>query len=151
MRSKEVLKNLKKSDGFTLIEVVMVLAIAGLIMVVVFLAVGGAQRANRDTQRVNQAGLIASALESYARNHDGAYPSTALPASYTTAIKDIDTNIAPVYSSAAATATSGAHYANGFVCAASGGSMTATGATVRNYAISYWSEQGAVASCKDNN
>ena len=35
-------KLLKDKKGFTLIEIVLVLAIAGLIMVIVFLAVGGA-------------------------------------------------------------------------------------------------------------
>ena len=136
-------------------EMLLVLAIAGLILVVVFLAVGGAQRANRDTQRVNEAGQMAAALESYARNNNGAYPTTTLAASYTAAIKDVDTNGPGVYSASDITAatrlTDGIHYASGYVC--SGGTpsvMTTVGASVRTYAISYWSEQSNSAICKDN-
>ena len=37
----------------TLIEIVLVLAIAGLLLVIVFLAVSGAQKSRRDSQRKN--------------------------------------------------------------------------------------------------
>ena len=43
------------NKGFTLIEIVIVLAIAALIMVIVFLAVQGAQRSQRDTATKNNA------------------------------------------------------------------------------------------------
>ena len=39
--------------GFTIIEVVLVLAIAGLIFLMVFLALPALQRSQRDTQRKN--------------------------------------------------------------------------------------------------
>jgi prepilin-type N-terminal cleavage/methylation domain-containing protein len=49
-----MLHNLKKrNEGFTIIEVMIVLAIAGLIMLVVFLAVPALQRNSRNTQRNN--------------------------------------------------------------------------------------------------
>lgn len=67
----------KKEKGFTLIEIVLVLAIAGLIMVIVFLAVSGAQRSRRDTQRKNDLSRIASLIESYASNTGGCYPGSA--------------------------------------------------------------------------
>src|SRR5690242_14161062 len=41
--------------GFTLIEIMLVLAIAGLIMVIVFIAVRGAQRSQRDRARQDMA------------------------------------------------------------------------------------------------
>jgi prepilin-type N-terminal cleavage/methylation domain-containing protein len=41
----------KKADGFTIIEVMIVLAIAGLIMLVVFLAVPSLQRNSRNEPR----------------------------------------------------------------------------------------------------
>lgn len=147
-------KLLTKKEGFTLIEIVLVLAIAGLILVVVFLAVGGANRANRDTQRTNLAGQLAAALESYARNHNGQYPSSALPESYTTSIIDIDTRTAPKFQSGASTSTSGMVYSsaasgsNGYICNDSG--VVVSGGTPRNYAISYWSEQAGGPVCKDN-
>jgi prepilin-type N-terminal cleavage/methylation domain-containing protein len=43
----------QKEKGFTLIEIVLVLAIAGLLLVIVFLAVSGAQKSRRDSQRKN--------------------------------------------------------------------------------------------------
>jgi prepilin-type N-terminal cleavage/methylation domain-containing protein len=64
---------LKKDKGFTLIEIVLVLAIAGLLLVIVFLAVQGAQRSRRDTQRKNDAARMLAAWESCAANNNGNY------------------------------------------------------------------------------
>lgn len=66
----------KKDEGFTLIEIVLVLAIAGLILLIVFLAVGGAQRARRDQQRKSDNARVASQLEQFASNNSGCYPDT---------------------------------------------------------------------------
>jgi len=67
---------LKKEKGFTLIEIVLVLAIAGLLLVIVFLAVSGAQKSRRDTQRKTDLGRVAATLENYASNNNGAYPAS---------------------------------------------------------------------------
>ncbi len=67
---------IKKDKGFTLIEIVLVLAIAGLLLVIVFLAVSGAQKSRRDTQRKNDVSRVAASLENYASNNNGAYPAT---------------------------------------------------------------------------
>lgn len=67
---------IKKEKGFTLIEIVLVLAIAGLLLVIVFLAVSGAQKSRRDTQRKTDLSRLAAALENYASNTNGAYPSS---------------------------------------------------------------------------
>ena len=72
-------KLLKKSQGFTLIEVVIVLAIAALIMLIVFLAVAGAQKSRRDTQRRNDLGRVGASLESFAANNNGCYPESPAP------------------------------------------------------------------------
>lgn len=66
---------LKKEKGFTLIEIVLVLAIAGLLLVIVFLAVQGAQRSRRDQQRKEAAAAALAAMESCASNNNGAYPA----------------------------------------------------------------------------
>jgi prepilin-type N-terminal cleavage/methylation domain-containing protein len=83
--------------GFTLIEVVLVLAIAGLILVIVFLAVAGAQLSRRDSQRNNDLSRIASQLEAFSGNNNGNYPSHAqfldTSAAATAIIKN--TNICP--------------------------------------------------------
>lgn len=60
-----------KSGGFTIIEVVLVLAIAGLIFVMVFLALPALQRGQRDTAAKQQVGNILSALTTYASNNRG--------------------------------------------------------------------------------
>ncbi len=67
---------LKKEKGFTLIEIVLVLAIAGLLLVIVFLAVSGAQKSRRDTQRKNDLSRVAAQLESFASNNNGCYPGS---------------------------------------------------------------------------
>ncbi len=74
---KKFKKLIGKEDGFTIIEVVLVLAIAGLIFLVVFLALPQLQRSRRDSQRRSDAGRVLAALESYASNHNGDYPAEA--------------------------------------------------------------------------
>ena len=69
--------NNKMKKGFTLIEIVIVLAIAALIMVVVFLAVQGAQRAQRDNFRKDIVNQTAAAIQSYKGNNNGAAPTGA--------------------------------------------------------------------------
>lgn len=59
--------------GFTIIEVVLVLAIAGLIFLMVFLALPALQRSQRDSQRKNQLNAIAAQLENYRAANKGRY------------------------------------------------------------------------------
>ena len=66
-----------KKPGFTLIEIVIVLAIAALIMVIVFLAVSGAQRSRRDTVTKNAAYQALVAMATYAGNNNGLYPTAS--------------------------------------------------------------------------
>lgn len=68
---------LKKDKGFTLIEIVLVLAIAGLILLIVFLAVQGAQKSRRDSARKHDAARMLAAWESCAANNGGNYNSAA--------------------------------------------------------------------------
>ena len=65
-------KNNKK--GFTIIEVVLVLAIAGLIFLMVFLALPALQRSQRDTQRKNDASRLRAAVTDYSSNNRGKLP-----------------------------------------------------------------------------
>lgn len=67
---------LKKEKGFTLIEIVLVLAIAGLLLVIVFLAVSGAQKSRRDSQRKNDNARLMAQIEAFAGNNNGNYPQT---------------------------------------------------------------------------
>jgi prepilin-type N-terminal cleavage/methylation domain-containing protein len=65
----------KREKGFTIIEVLIVLAIAGLILLVVFLAVPALQRNSRNTQRTTDAGNVLSAISEYVGNNNGQLPA----------------------------------------------------------------------------
>jgi len=66
---------IKKQQGFTIIETMIVLAIAGLIMLIVFLAVPALERSARNTQRKNDAGNILTAVNNYVTNNNGLLPT----------------------------------------------------------------------------
>jgi prepilin-type N-terminal cleavage/methylation domain-containing protein len=69
-------KKLKDNrDGFTIIEVLIVLAIAGLIMVIVFLAVPNLQKSQRNNARKTDANNALSALSDYTSNNGGQLPA----------------------------------------------------------------------------
>ena len=61
--------------GFTIIEVVLVLAIAGLIFLMVFVALPALQRSQRNTQRREDLSRIMTALNDYSSNNSGKIPS----------------------------------------------------------------------------
>jgi prepilin-type N-terminal cleavage/methylation domain-containing protein len=64
--------------GFTIIEVLIVLAIAGLILLIVFLAVPALQRNSRNTGRKEDAGRLDGAVHNFASNNStGAFPTQA--------------------------------------------------------------------------
>ncbi len=66
------MKSLRKNDkGFTLIEIVIVMAIAAALIVVVLIAVSGANKARRDTARKSDAARILAGIETCAGNHAG--------------------------------------------------------------------------------
>ena len=68
-------KTTQNQKGFTIIEVVLVLAIAGLIFLVVFLALPALQCSQRDTQRRSDASRAMSQLNAYQSNNQGAVPT----------------------------------------------------------------------------
>lgn len=61
----------KRTEGFTIIEVLIVLAIAGLILLIVFLAVPALQRNSRNTNRKNDVAALLGAATEYAQNNNG--------------------------------------------------------------------------------
>lgn len=72
------IKSKKPLKGFTIIEVMIVLAIAGLILLVVFLAVPALQRSQRNSARKSDASRIAASVIDYVSNDPtGALPTTA--------------------------------------------------------------------------
>ena len=61
----------KNQQGFTIIEVVLVLAIAGLIFLMVFVALPAFQRAQRNLQRKEDIDRFLSAIIDYQGNNRG--------------------------------------------------------------------------------
>ncbi|MDO8336357.1 MAG: type II secretion system protein [Candidatus Saccharibacteria bacterium] len=68
---------LKNKNGFTIIEVVLVLAIAALIFLMVFIALPALQRNQRDTQRRQDVSRVTSQIEQYRTNNRGKIPAEA--------------------------------------------------------------------------
>lgn len=68
-------KQQKRNRGFTIIEVLIVLAIAALILLIVFLAVPALERGSRNNQRKNDASAVASAVANFISNNGGTLPS----------------------------------------------------------------------------
>jgi prepilin-type N-terminal cleavage/methylation domain-containing protein len=155
-------RNLRHNEeGFTLIEIVLVLAIAGLILLIVFLAVSGAQKSRRDTQRKEDVSRITSQLESYASNNAGAYPTSqaqlsAFATTYMTPNSDYSdpssgtwygTATSLVYGNGTPATPGYIEYDTGYVC---NGSVMgpAPGGSQRDYAIVMDLEQGTT--CRSN-
>jgi len=68
--------NTNFKQGFTIIEVVLVLAIAGLIFLMVFVALPNLQRSQRDTQRRDDYAALAAGITNYLSSHGGKFPIT---------------------------------------------------------------------------
>ena len=66
----------REKKGFTIIEVVLVLAIAGMIFLMVFIALPQMRRNQRDAERKDDMMLFAEALKKFQTNNRGALPTT---------------------------------------------------------------------------
>ena len=64
--------------GFTIIEVVLVLAIAGLIFLMVFIALPALQRSQRNTQREDDLARVLTAVNDFQTNNNGKTPFNGL-------------------------------------------------------------------------
>lgn len=67
-----------KKHGFTIIEVSLVLAIAGFILIMAFIALPALQRQTRDSQRKEDTVTFLQALKKYQQNNRGQLPSVQL-------------------------------------------------------------------------
>ncbi|MBP5513040.1 type II secretion system protein [Candidatus Saccharibacteria bacterium] len=72
-------QNINSKQGFTIIEVVLVLAIAGLIFLMVFVALPALQRSQRDTARRNDLARVDTSLVQYQTNNQGTNAGSNLP------------------------------------------------------------------------
>ena len=64
----------ESKKGFTIIEVVLVLAIAGLIFLMVFIALPALQRGQRNTQREDDLARVLTAVNDFQTNNNGKTP-----------------------------------------------------------------------------
>lgn len=67
----------KSKKGFTIIEVTLVLAIAGLIFMMLFIALPALQRSQRDTVRRDDVISLLENVKSYERNNRGSMPGSS--------------------------------------------------------------------------
>lgn len=154
-------------QGFTIIEVVLVLAIAALIFLMVFIALPALQRGQRDTQRRSDVGRFMASINSFQANNKQSIPvATAgsppagrvnLPtfvSSYLTV--DGDTFSDPqgadysfVYGAGAAPTAGQMRYATSARCGADGAIDAVTPTEERKIAVSTGLEGGG-SHCQEN-
>jgi prepilin-type N-terminal cleavage/methylation domain-containing protein len=154
MNTKQTVK------GFTIIEVVLVLAIAGLIFLMVFIALPALQSGQRDTQRRSDAARVLSQVNSYQSNTRGTVPNNAATlATFRTNylvnggnFNDPQTGspYTMTYSTTAPTAVGSISFNANRICDTAGTGMTATGANNRNVAIIVKLEGSGGLYCTDN-
>ena len=66
----------KKEGGFTIVEVMIVLAIAGLVLAIVFIAVPNLQRNARNNARRADLALLRAQVDTWTSNNNGKLPET---------------------------------------------------------------------------
>jgi prepilin-type N-terminal cleavage/methylation domain-containing protein len=168
------MNKIKKEKGFTIIEVVLVLAIAGLIFLMVFIALPSLQKSQRDAQRKSDLSRIQTQITAYANNNRGAVPSSLITTSGTPSRSFVQK-----YLSGASASVSGTDFADpatgsGYTFLAAGnapavfaagssaqigyqagrvcgtdGTFTATGASARSYALLIALESQSTPFCLD--
>ena len=136
----------KRQGGFTLIEVVLVLAIGALIILMALLAFNGAQRSRRDTARTNLVGTIQSSVEQYAGNAGGEYPDATAFGVLVTTNKWEDPKGGAIATTGSSAANPGILYLRGGSCS---GTAIVGGSSNTAYAVQYKQENGQTA-CKSN-
>ncbi|HEY1085999.1 MAG TPA: type II secretion system protein [Candidatus Saccharimonadales bacterium] len=154
----------RKEKGFTIIEVVLVLAIAALIFLMIFIALPALQKSQRDTARKNDLSRFATAINNYQSNNKGTIPAataaaittanTGFVASYLTKGGDqfadphTGNNYTYQYGVGAAPTTEGQiRYATSAQCGTNGAITSVTPASPRRFAVSVFME-GAAAFCQ---
>ena len=146
---KNLLKK-KNQSGFTIIEVMIVLAIAGLILVVVLIAVPQLQRNQRNSARKSDASRVATTVGNIVANQNGAVYTSANQATMINEIGTLAqyevTTPATTFAVAAGVQTGVTdprlmRVVTGAKCGAAG--ATVVGSNTRVFAIQYGTENNA--------
>lgn len=143
-----MLNKIKNSQGFTIVEIMIVMAIIGMMLLAMLLVVPTLRRNARNKQRRDDVGAIISAINEYSTNNSGNLPANASDFSADAkvsfyAVGDIN------YSTTAAANGNGLTDANtvyvrtGTRC--NGNDPTTTNATRRNVAVYFWVESSGAA------
>lgn len=153
----------KNTEGFTIIEVLIVLAIGGLIMLIVFLAVPALQRNSRNTQRRNDVSSLLGAYAEEINNNNGTVPASCSGTSGTCFVKNIKlsnydnaTTAVSFVKQASATAPTAVTAADTVTiynyAKCNGNAPTASGATQRSIIALYAVEtqSGTTAQCQES-
>lgn len=149
------MKSTNNNEGFTIIEVVLVLAIAGLIFLMVFIALPALQRSQRDTARKDDVSTTLSSVTSFKNNNKGAFPTTAQINSYVQNKSENTTAITVRSSTSTFTPTDGTIYViPSATCGGPGTTLaqqTLTSGSARQFAVvTYLEAGGGSAYCLDN-
>lgn len=156
------LKQQRNQKGFTIIEVLIVLAIAGLIMLIVFLAVPALQRNSRNTQSRNDAASILGGAQEQITNSNGAVPTASVSSTAGSVAETIFKNAKTqnitkltitASLSAVTPAISDATLVTGAKCGAiSGATNTPTAGSTRQMVLIYAVEgsNGLLAQCQES-
>lgn len=137
----------KREQGFTIIEVMIVLAIAAVILLIVLLAVPALQRSSRNTQRKNDVASMLTAVNNYVANHNSTFPasgqfSTAFPdtpnlAYYTTPANLTWTNQSSPTAPGDPASADKVHVVNNATCDSTGTGAQTSGANTRSIVAVY--------------
>jgi len=132
----------RKQEGFTIIEVLIVLAIAGLIMLIVFLAVPALQRNARNNEIKSEASRIATTANEFVANANNTFPSGLADAASIKTQANVTRITSLVIGGAAPTGTAARLFAPG-TC--SGVAAITAPAGSRSMAVDYILDGGAKA------
>lgn len=148
-----------KEKGFTIIEVVLVLAIAALIFLMVFIALPALQRSQRDTARKTDVSTVAAAINTYTSGNKGTFPSSAALTNYSRDLSDNITLVAVVDSATTITVKDGEIKAmKGKTCGPTGAANSSGSATqelspgtkAQYVVVSYLEAGGGTSFCQQN-
>ncbi len=127
----------RKESGFTIIEVLIVLAIAGLIMLIVFLAVPTLQRNARNNARNSEASRTSALVTECLANRNGVVASCGTAAQIAWEAASFQQFTGITFDANAGT-TSNMHIDFGSKCSADGSSSVA--GTTRDFTVRYQRE-----------
>lgn len=144
-----------KATGFTIIEVMIVLAIAGIIMAIVFLAIPSLQKSSRNTRRKQDASRVSAIISEFTSNNNGKLPTAFGTGSGQVNIANETWSIVTAPSGnitawpaaapfPAAPAVDVVRVYSGATCGPNGGDTPVAGASTRQFIV-WWGQEGAPA------